>query len=104
MRLKFLQKDVRRNFENDIWDEENRQCSVVLGASRNAEVIFEAKNSCITDVHTARKERSNIRAIVFEKYGLCQQALTGQGKPRGKERRDMEGCANQFWPSACALL
>lgn len=101
MRLEFLQKDVRRNFKNDVRYEEDRQGNIVLHASSNVEVRGEAQSSRITDVDPIHP-MTNVSAHVA-KFGAHAGNHTDPGKPKDRVRRDMAEYASQSWPSACAL-
>lgn len=101
MRFKFLQKDVRRNFKDDVRYEEDRQGDIVLHASSNVKVFGEAQSSCITDVDPIHPMTSVSARVA--KLGAHAGNHTDPGKPKDRARRDMAEYASQSWPSTCAL-
>lgn len=50
MRFQFLQQDVRRNFADDIGNEENRQGGIIFGSRGDVQVGLEIEQCCITDI------------------------------------------------------
>jgi hypothetical protein len=101
MRLEFLQKDIGRDFKDDVGYEEDRQRNIVLHARRNVQVVREAQSSRITDIDPIHP-MINISARVL-KSGSQSGNHTDPGKPKGRARRDMAKCASQSWPLAFAL-
>lgn len=56
MRFEFFQEDVGRDFEDNVWNEEDNQSRVVFCASPELQIFFEAQNSGVADVDTAQEK------------------------------------------------
>jgi hypothetical protein len=52
MRTKFLKKNIRRNFKQNIRDEENHQCRIVLCPGLDVEIFSHAEDSGVADVYS----------------------------------------------------
>ena len=52
--LQFLENDVGRNLEEDVGDEEDHKSCVVLGSIDDPQLLAEAKNVRVGDVHTVQ--------------------------------------------------
>lgn len=77
MGSQILKQDIGRNFENDIWNEEYGQCSIVFRPVNYIQVFLQAEDCCVTDVHAVRKGQ---RKIVIQ---LCSgEANPGHTDPR----------------------
>ena len=49
MRFESLQDDIRWDLKDDIWDEEDGQCGIVL-VPRQSQILLQPENGCIGDV------------------------------------------------------
>lgn len=49
MRLQFLENHIRRDLEETIWDEEDREGGIVLRALE-AQILYESEDSRICDI------------------------------------------------------
>lgn len=71
MGLELLEQDIGRDFEDNVWDEKDRQCGIVFHASRDTKIILKAQKSRVTDVDTVRKERKSARLLRMVGNGRC---------------------------------
>jgi ribosomal protein L18 len=55
MRLELLKQHIRRNLENNIWNEKNRERTVVFRSLGDVQILLETENSGITDINTAQQ-------------------------------------------------
>jgi ribosomal protein L18 len=55
MRLELLKQHIRRNLENNIWNEKNRERAVVFRSLGDVQILLETENSGITDINTAQQ-------------------------------------------------
>lgn len=54
MRLQLLQQDIRRNFEDNVRNEENGQRGIIFRAVNDIQILLEPENRRITDIHPTR--------------------------------------------------
>ena len=94
-RRNLLQNDVARYFEENVWNEKNHGCNIVL-SSRHMQVFREALNFCIPNVHSVKegehiknpKNRKNVEVELPQK--LLLRSSAGLEIPRAfKSIRDI---------------